>query len=76
MDERVDPIDPCHEKWCLQEICLDMKFPEDVEFLLKSYYLKGVGARCMDGSFDYEDCGGGSAELVYLYVLGLGCSLD
>lgn len=53
-----------------------MKFPEDVEFLLKSYYLKGVGARCMDGSFDYEDCGGGSAELVYLYMLGLGCSLD
>lgn len=54
--EGVDSVDPCHCEGSSQEKGLDVEFPENVEVSLEGYYLKSVIARCVNGSFDYEDC--------------------
>ena len=66
MNERVNPINPKQDGGMLEEECLNLEFVKDVQTLLQSNYLKGVGAGDFDGSGGHGDGGEGTAELVDL----------
>jgi len=66
MDEGINAVYPGHGELILHEEMLDMGFPEYAKFLFDGDELKGMLFGCNDGSFDDENGGCCSSELVDL----------
>jgi hypothetical protein len=56
VDERVYPIDPCHDKFVSHEELLDWEFPEYMEVFFGGDDLESMLSCCVYSSFNDPNC--------------------